>query len=390
MCSLELPKTVIKQIDKFRKNCLWQGGEINARKPPKAAWKMVCVAKKDGGLGVLDIEKQNQALMLKNLHKFFNRMDIPWVGLVWEKHYANGKLPSHIRKGSFWWRDSLKLLQKFKDCTSVVIEDGKSCFFWTDNWCHQTPASLAPELFSFAKNKSVSVERAMLGNISPDLFHLPVSQIALEQMHLLQSRLHHINLSDGKDRWIYTWGSNQFSSSRMYKELVEHPVPHPAFKWFWKCPCQPKHKVFFWLLLKDRLSTRNILRRRNMAMDSYDCVLCNMPTEECLDHLFLTCDFAKQCWNLLGINIHQSDSFPDVVSSFRDKLQSEFFMVAVILLCWSIWTARNGWIFKNMHPSIQNCKQSFLTELRLVLHRIKPSALPRFELWMHSISALLA
>jgi hypothetical protein len=48
MCSLELPKSIIKQIDKFWKNCLWQGAEINARKPPKAAWKMVCKSKKEG------------------------------------------------------------------------------------------------------------------------------------------------------------------------------------------------------------------------------------------------------------------------------------------------------------------------------------------------------
>ena len=82
MCSLKLPKGVIKQIDKFRKNYLWQGAEINARKPPKAvAWKMVC-AEKDGGLGGIDIKKQNEALLLKNLNKFFNRMDIPWVNLV--------------------------------------------------------------------------------------------------------------------------------------------------------------------------------------------------------------------------------------------------------------------------------------------------------------------
>lgn len=43
---------------------------------------MVCADKKDGGLGVLDIGKQNEALLLKNLHKFFNRLDIPWVNLV--------------------------------------------------------------------------------------------------------------------------------------------------------------------------------------------------------------------------------------------------------------------------------------------------------------------
>jgi hypothetical protein len=62
---------------------------------------MVCVDKKDGGFGVLDIGKQNEALLLRNLHKFFNRLYIPWVNLVWEKHYKNGKLPSHIKKGPF-------------------------------------------------------------------------------------------------------------------------------------------------------------------------------------------------------------------------------------------------------------------------------------------------
>jgi hypothetical protein len=37
MCTFSLPATVIKQIDKFRKHCLWRGSDINARKQPKAA-----------------------------------------------------------------------------------------------------------------------------------------------------------------------------------------------------------------------------------------------------------------------------------------------------------------------------------------------------------------
>lgn len=118
MCSLRLPKSIIKQIDKYRKHCLWRGSDINSKKPPKAAWSLVRKPKNEGGLGIIDIEKQSIALLTKNLHKFFNRLDIPWVQLIWEKHYRNGKLPSHIRKGSFWRRDNLKLLDCFKSFAS--------------------------------------------------------------------------------------------------------------------------------------------------------------------------------------------------------------------------------------------------------------------------------
>ena len=71
MCSIALPKTVIKQIDKFRKYCLWRGADVNTRKVEKAAWPMVCIPKDEGGLGVLNLQTQNEALLLKHLHKFY-------------------------------------------------------------------------------------------------------------------------------------------------------------------------------------------------------------------------------------------------------------------------------------------------------------------------------
>jgi len=65
MCTFKLHKTVIKQIDKFRKHCLWRGADIDAKSPPKAAWHMVCLPKSEGGLGVINLNTQNEALLLK-------------------------------------------------------------------------------------------------------------------------------------------------------------------------------------------------------------------------------------------------------------------------------------------------------------------------------------
>jgi len=127
MCSLEIPKTVIKLIDKFREHCLWRGSSSNGRTMPKVAWEMVSLPKKEGGLGIIDISIQNQALLMKNLDKFYNKKDIPWVSLIWKKHYPNGKLPNHVKKGSFWWKDLLKLIPQFKELTKVQIRNGKTC-----------------------------------------------------------------------------------------------------------------------------------------------------------------------------------------------------------------------------------------------------------------------
>jgi retron-type reverse transcriptase len=49
--TLKLHKGVIKQLDRYRKHCLWRGADLLSKKPSKAAWPMVCVPKKQGGLG---------------------------------------------------------------------------------------------------------------------------------------------------------------------------------------------------------------------------------------------------------------------------------------------------------------------------------------------------
>lgn len=76
MCTYLPPKTVIKQIDKFRKHCLWRGFDVSSRTPLRAAWTMVCDSKENGGLGVLNLRTRNENLLLKHLHKFFNKQDI--------------------------------------------------------------------------------------------------------------------------------------------------------------------------------------------------------------------------------------------------------------------------------------------------------------------------
>jgi hypothetical protein len=92
-CTLKLHKGVIEQLDKYRKHCLWRGADLNANQPPKATWPMVCLPKREGGLGVINLSTHNDSLLMKFLYKFYTRVDITWVHLLWDNYYANGKLP---------------------------------------------------------------------------------------------------------------------------------------------------------------------------------------------------------------------------------------------------------------------------------------------------------
>lgn len=388
MCTLELPKEVIKRIDTFRKHCLWRGNEANAKKAPKAAWKMVCKSKEEGGLGIINIEKQNEALLLKNLDKFYNKRDIPRVQMVWEKYYSNGKLPGATRKGSFCWRNNLKNLSKYKEMAALNLQNGESTLFWQDRWNGQPLESEMPELHSYAKNRKITAKQAMNTEDLTHLFHLPISETAFSQLqqmiHLLQQR----GTSSEQDLWTYSWGQ-KFSAAKAYKYLMGHQHIHNAFRWLWKNSCQPKQKIFFWLLISDRLSTRNILRRRHMHSESYNCVLCMSSPEETVRHLFLDCPFARQCWQFIQVDIPLSSSFPEVSEQIRDQIQTRFFMVAIILICWTIWSSRNKLIFDGILPSVPRAKEIFQKELTLLKHRVKSSLSPQFDQWVLNILNLL-
>jgi hypothetical protein len=113
MCSLKLPPQVIKQIDIYIKHCLWSKGDISRRGTCLVAWETACKPKKEGGLGIIDLEKQNDALLMKYLDKFYNHANIPWVSLTWSKFYSNTTTPPQARShvGSFWWKEVLKLFK---------------------------------------------------------------------------------------------------------------------------------------------------------------------------------------------------------------------------------------------------------------------------------------
>lgn len=139
------------------------------------------------------------------------------------------------------------------------------------------------------------------------------------------------------DTWSYSWGSCKFSSKKAYKIIIGHTQASPLFNWLWASSNLGKHKFFFWLLLRDRLNTRNLLRRKNMELEDYNCVLCNTDCEETSFHLFFECPFSTACWNTIPINWNTSMQPLDMVIDARTAFGSPTFREIFITTCWTIW-----------------------------------------------------
>ena len=151
------------------------------------------------------------------------------------------------------------------------------------------------------------------------------------------------------DQWSYAWGSEKYKASKFYKFFFRGIQPHEAFGLIWSTKCIPKIKFFCWLLLSDRLNTKNMLKRRCFNIGTnFQCQMCNIGVEETLEHLFFQCPFSRSCWDRLGMTMP--------VATREDR----FFFIT---------QARASWTKPLFYRILFYCSLEYLErEKQLVLH----------------------
>jgi hypothetical protein len=196
---------------------------------------------------------------------------------------------------------------------------GNSVYFWSDTWDLGVPKWKYPQLFSFAKNQNISLQKFLSQDAYANFF-TPLSEEAVEQWSELDNLIQRLELVSSKDdRWSYIWGSSVFTPKLAYKQLQGSFIAHPLFSWLWKSCCRGKHKFFDWLLFCDRLNTRAILGRKNRPLDNFNCVLCLHGYEETLEHLLFQCSYSQWCWCLLHISWSALDCCLDRIVDGRQR-----------------------------------------------------------------------
>jgi hypothetical protein len=386
MSSLKLQKTIIEICNRAQRHCLWAKEEESRSGNALAAWSMVCRPKQHGGLGVLNLELQNKALLLKQLHKFYSRDPTPWVTLVWSL-YGNGVPHAMPKRGSFWWKDIFGLVEDYRSVTRCQVHNGASVLFWKDFWSEGEPmCNRFPRLFSFSCNEDISVAAMVQQGTLNDRFFLPLSVEAFQEWQDINRIISDLHLSEQQiDTRVFVWGTN-YTPSKYYKFLFALLPKDIALNAIWKSRAMPKLKVFSWLLFKDRLNTRDLMQRKHWHIDTgYNCVMCSQNLLETSQHLFFECEFAQRCWDLLDIHWDFAADFGHNFSSARANFSGPCFFEIFACATWNIWKVRNDLIFNNVVAVFARWKVCFQSDLLLHRYRVKEASVQPLVEWITNI-----
>jgi hypothetical protein len=324
------------------------------------AWGKVTRPKELGGLGISDLQKLNWALRVR------------WLWLERTDHSKS-------------WADlPLQSSSTLKSILSTAliteIGDGRNTLFWRDRWLMGLRIEdLTPHIFALVPTRITNrrtvaegvVEMAWIRDLRGTITWDVLSDF-LTLNELIADYSINVGVPD-KHIWKFS-PTGQYSSKSAYDMLFLGSTSLGAYERIWESWAPSKCSFFLWLVMHNRCWTADRLARRGLPHPSV-CPLCDQE-EETIQHLLISCVFARQFWYSLlsrsglpnlspdNANCSLDDWWSRAVEKIPRDLQSGFNSL-VILGAWSLWRHRNDCVFNGRSPSLASALTLAGDELRM-------------------------
>ncbi|KAF5816468.1 putative reverse transcriptase zinc-binding domain-containing protein [Helianthus annuus] len=351
------------------KKILW-GGSTEERKMHWVVWDRVARNKKEGGLGLCKLQEVNTSLLSKWGWRYKTERNNLWKRIIDALHFSRvGWECIPFKKTlSGVWNNIAKLFINTKigglplrNYLKGEVGRGSEISFWLDPWVINEPLKLKfPELFRMESEKKCTVadriknqgmERVFVWN-----WKLPlIDPVVVSEFQQLFAAIEAIQLTDRGDRWIWMPDKEgKFSVKAVKKLLHSENVTTNGFVMDWCRWIPAKCNIHVWRLEMERIPTGEALKKRNVQIGDSVCPLCFSAEESSL-HLFTGCLVAANIWNGISSwckipNIF-AFSIKDLLGIHKEIRASERKKEAaqgiIMLVCWSIWRARNNLIFSS-------------------------------------------
>jgi hypothetical protein len=152
----------------------------------------------------------------------------------------------------------------------------------------------------------------------------------------LVTRVMLVQRTDSEDtfRWNLT-NSGSFTVKSMYLDLLNDHTMYLK-KYIWKIKVPLKIRIFMWFLHKGVILTKDNLIKRNWH-GCTKCCFCDQ--EETIQHLFISCPFARILWRIIRItfNIYPPANITNLFGNWLNgvaKKDKGLIRVGVCALLW--------------------------------------------------------
>lgn len=339
MTCFRLPKWVINRIDRARRSCLWGKHNASGNGISLCNWNMAIIPRKWGGLGLPDLNVRNITLLLRWWWKPYSDPGSMWASCVSKLRTIIVQQPGILiwaKKGSFFW-NQLHGIKGVFDCSNVwIIGNGAIISYWFDNWGQGVLAN---------QDFQIQFRKCSL-RLAAGVLSLPV---------------HDITLNQEVDSLAWRWSATgKYSAGSIYKIMSGAGKIKWRFQRIWKFKIPPTVKLFLFFLLRGKVLTREVMRRRNFQCEEI-CEMCSCNQIESAMHLFFQCQYAKELWRRLGMPSNGIDQ------SVEDAWLGVSTTDPILSACaiWEIWKSRNAAIFEEKRVPLDVTVQWIIHEATL-------------------------
>lgn len=141
--------------------------------------------------------------------------------------------------------------------------------FWNTIWQDNcTLSTKFPKLYEISSNKHISISDVLLTQGLSLHFNRSLTGILAVEWHQLLYIISTSSFTHSNDKIAWRWKhSGNFTVRSIYKILNFTGINDNKYAIIWTLPLPPKIRIFIWLLLNNRILTKNNLRKRGCNGD---------------------------------------------------------------------------------------------------------------------------
>jgi hypothetical protein len=373
-----IPADVAKRIEKIQRDFLW-GGMNDEFKHHLVEWAKVCTPIDEGGLGIRNIRRFNQALLGKWLWRFAHEEGAWWRSVLVAKYGSDwGGWRSGVISGSHGvglWKFICMGWQNFRRFFKYDPGEGSKIHFWEDVWCgDRTLKEEFPGLYNIASFKDASIADSMEYSSESIQWNIQFSRLIHDwevgDLATFYKCLYEYKLrGEGRDKlWWMPSRKGVFEVKSFYRALSPHGLGSFPWKSVWKSKAPPRVAFFVWTAVHSKILTLDNLGRRGLVVVNR-CWLCESDVES-VDHLLLHCAVARDLWIAFfarfGLCWVMPRSVKELLASWwtagRTRSAVVWKMVPHCIL-WCIWRERNNRCFEGLSRTREELLHLFLVTL---------------------------